>query len=350
VTWTFRPAARAWRSPAGPTAPVAFHASLAGYAPTPLVELPELAAELGVGRVLVKDESERLGLPAFKILGVSWAVHQILRTGRPRAVLTASDGNHGWALARVAAQRGLHAQVYLPDGVHRAVRAAIAAEGATVVDVPGSYDAAVAAAAADADAGGGVLVQDTAWAGYEEIPAWIVEGYVTLFAELDAQLSAAPNLVIVPAGVGSPAQAAVTHYRRPGLTPAPALLTVEPDSAACVLESLTRDRPRRVANGATIMAGLNCGTISRLAWPVLRAGLDAACSVNDRAAATAAADLARLGVAAGPCGAAALAAARVVLTDRHRAGQLGVSDKSVVVLLSTEGRAANPYREENLHE
>ncbi len=134
------------------------------------------------------------------------------------------------------------------------------------------------------------------------------------------------------------------------LTPAPALLTVEPDSAACVLESLTRDRPRRVATGATIMAGLNCGTISRLAWPVLRAGLDAACSVNDRAAATAAADLARLGVAAGPCGAAALAAARVVLTDRHRAGQLGVSDKSVVVLLSTEGRAANPYREENLHE
>ena len=87
-----------------------------------------------------------------------------------------------------------------------------------------------------------------------------------------------------------------------------------------------------------------------LAWPVLRAGLDAACSVSDRAAATAAADLARLGVPAGPCGAAALAAARVVLTDRHRAGQLGVSDKSVVVLLSTEGRAANPYREENLHE
>ncbi|HEU5266168.1 MAG TPA: pyridoxal-phosphate dependent enzyme, partial [Jatrophihabitans sp.] len=250
MTWTFRPAARSWRAPVAAGAPVAFHASLPGYVPTPLVELPELAGELGVGRLLVKDESARLGLPAFKILGASWAVHQILRTGTPRAVLTASDGNHGWALARVAAQHRLPARVYLPEGVHPAVRAAVAAEGATVVDVPGSYDAAVAAAAADADAGGGVLVQDTAWAGYDEIPGWIVQGYLTLFAELDAQLRAAPDLVIVPAGVGSLAQAAVTHYRRPGLTAAPALLTVEPDGAACVLESLTRDRPYRVETGA----------------------------------------------------------------------------------------------------
>jgi diaminopropionate ammonia-lyase len=350
VTWTFRPAARAWRGRAGPTAPTAFHGSLPGYAPTPLVELPELAGELGVGRLLVKDESARLGLPAFKILGVSWAMHQMLQRGTPRAVLTASDGNHGWALARVAAQHRLAARVYLPDGVHPAVRAAIAAEGATVIDVPGSYDAAVTAAAADAQTGGGVLVQDTAWAGYEDIPGWIVEGYLTLFAELDEQLRAAPDLVIVPAGVGSLAQAAVTHYRRPGPPRAPAVLTVEPDTAGCVLESLTRDRVCPVSTGSTIMAGLNCGTVSRLAWPVLRAGLDAACSVSDHAAATAAADLARLGVPVGPCGAAALAAARVALPDRSRAAELGVSDTSVVVLLATEGRAANPYREEDLHE
>jgi diaminopropionate ammonia-lyase len=351
VTWTFRPWARAWRCSAGArTAPVAFHEALAGYAPTPLVELPVLARELGVGRVLVKDESTRLGLPAFKVLGVSWAVRRILDTSTPRALVTASDGNHGWALARVAARHGLGARVYLPDGVRPAVRAAIAAEGATVIDVSGSYDTAVRAAAADADSDGGVLVQDTAWAGYEQIPGWIVEGYLTLFAELDAQLPAGPDLVIVPVGVGSLAQAATSHYRRRALEKAPALLAVEPDAAACLLDNLRHDRLRTVATGATIMTGLNCGTVSRLAWPVLRAGLDAACSVSDRAAAAAAADLVRLGVPAGPCGAASLAAARDVLTDPNRAAQLGVTADSVVVLLCTEGQAANPSREENRRE
>jgi diaminopropionate ammonia-lyase len=339
--WTFRPAARAWRG-ADAAAPVAFHSALPGYTPTRLVELPALAGELGVGRVLVKDESARLGLPAFKILGASWAVRRLLETSTPGALVAASDGNHGRALARVAAWHGLPARIYLPSGVHPAAHAAIEAEDATVIDVPGSYDTAVAAAAADAETSDGALVQDTAWAGYEKIPGWIVEGYLTLFAELDDQLTAAPGLVIVPAGVGSLAQAAVTHYRRAGLGAAPALLAVEPDTAACVLASLAHGELRAVATTATIMAGLNCGTVSCSAWPLLRAGLDAACSISDHAAAVAAADLARLGVPAGPCGAAPLAAAREVLTDPDRARQLGVTCHSVVVLLCTEGQAANP--------
>lgn len=349
MTWTFRPGAGAWRG-AVAAAPVAFHAGLPGYAPTPLVELPTLAAELGVGRVVVKDETARLGLPAFKVLGTAWAVHRLLQTSTPAALVTASDGNHGRAIARVAGWHGLPARVYLPDGVHPAARAAIAAEGATVIDVPGSYDHAVATAAADAAADDGVLVQDTAWAGYEQIPGWIVEGYLTLFAELDDQLAAAPDLVIVPAGVGSLAQAAVSHYRRAGLGAAPALLTVEPHSAACLLESLVHDQLRTVATNATIMAGLNCGTPSRSAWPLLRAGLDAACSVSDQTAATAATDLARLGVPAGPCGAAALAAAREVFTVGRRADQLRLTDHSVVVLLCTEGQAANPRSRGETHE
>lgn len=347
MAWTFRAGARVWRG-ASAAAPVAFHEALPGYAPTPLVELPTVAGELGVGRVLVKDESARLGLPAFKVLGVSWAVQRMLETSTPTALVTASAGNHGRAVARVAAQHGLPARVYLPDGVHPAARAAIQVEGGTVIDIPGSYDMAVAAAAADARAGGGALAQDTAWAGYEQIPSWIVEGYLTLFAEMDDQLTAPPDLVIVPAGAGSLAQAAVTHYRRAGLSAAPALLTVEPHHAACLLDSLAHDEPRTLTTAPTSMAGLNCGTVSAAAWPLLRSGLDAACSVSDHAAETAAADLAQLGVPAGPCGAAALAAAREVLTDRDRADQLAVTEHSVVVLLCTEGQAANPYREENL--
>ncbi|MER6945574.1 pyridoxal-phosphate dependent enzyme [Nonomuraea sp. NPDC000554] len=383
-----RPAARAWTCAPAPAQVRDFHTGLPGYAPTPLAELPALAAELGVGRVFVKDESRRLGLPAFKALGASWAIHQVLsrRTDDgPVRLVTATDGNHGRAVARMARLLGQHAQVFVPrDGVHPAAVAAIEAEGAEVVQVAGSYDDAVllAADAADAaDGPGAVLVQDTAWPGYEEIPGWIVEGYSTLFAELDAQLSGAgagsPGLVVVPAGVGSLAQAAITHYRSRHAGPVGvgsggsagpveagvALLTVEPDSAACVLASLLSGEPVSVATGATIMAGLNCGTPSSLAWPYLRDGLDAAVAVTDVDSARAARDLAALGVCAGPCGAAALAGARAALTGEHRSASraapadgsgrcagpaaglrqaLGVGPGSTVVLLCTEGADANP--------
>lgn len=341
MSWVSRPGARDWRGPAS-VPPLTFHSGLPGYAPTPLVELPDLAAGLGIGRLLVKDESLRLGLPAFKILGASWAVHRLLQSEAPRGLVTASDGNHGRALARVARWHGLPARVYLPDGVHPAARAAIEAEGATVIQVPGSYDDAVAEAAADAAARGDSLVQDVAWPGYEQVPQWIVEGYLTLFAEVDEQLAATPDLVIVPAGVGSLAQAAVTHYRRAGLQSAPALLTVEPASAACIQESLRHNERRTVTCQSTIMAGLNCGTPSSLAWPVLQAGLDGACSISDGAAAVAAADLAGGDIAAGPCGAAPLAALRDVIGDPDAAAQLGLTTASVVVLVCTEGREANP--------
>ena len=355
LPWCARPAARSWTCPPAPAAVRDFHTSLPGYAPTPLTELPALAAELAVGRVFVKDESSRLGLPAFKALGASWAVHRVLTeraahdpgTG-PVTLVSATDGNHGRAVARTARLLGLRAHIFVPRGVHPDAVTAIAAEGARVTRVPGPYDEAVrraAEAAADADA---VLVQDTAFPGYEKIPGWIVEGYATLCAEVDEQLAAAgapaPGLVAVPVGVGSLAQAVVTHYRsRPS---GPALMSVEPQSAACVLESLTLGAPVSVTTGETAMAGLNCGTPSSIAWPVLHAGLDAAVAVTDADSARAARDLAALGVSSGPCGAAALAGVRSALggagaDDRRTA--LGLGPASVVVLLSTEGTAANPH-------
>ncbi|NUW41295.1 diaminopropionate ammonia-lyase [Nonomuraea rhodomycinica] len=356
--WFARAGARDWRCPPAPARVRDFHASLPGYAPTPLAELPALAAELSVGRVFVKDESSRLGLPAFKALGASWAVHRALAErapdgdGRGAAVtlVTATDGNHGRAVARTARLLGLRARVLVPRGVHPQAVAAIAAEGAEVTEVAGSYDDAVRLAAETAAAPGALLVQDTAWPGYERIPGWIVEGYSTLLAETDTQLAAAgvtsPGLVAVPAGVGSLAQAVVTHYRSRTAGRPPALLAVEPDAAACVLASLVRGEPVAVTTGETIMAGLNCGTPSSAAWPYLRDGLDAAVAVTDADAACAARDLAALGVSSGPCGAAALAGVRAALTgDGHgeRRAALGLAPDAALVLLSTEGAAANPH-------
>jgi diaminopropionate ammonia-lyase len=379
-----------------------FHAELPGYRPTALTELPALADELGVGRVLVKDESTRMGLGAFKVLGASWAIARLLSendsvsenggvseggrvseggwvsgNGRvtlgdvrraaaanPVELVTATDGNHGRAVAWMARLLGLEARVFVPRVVSERARAAIAAEGATVTVGGDSYDEAVEQAAAYAgdhqrvtDSAGGrrvtgnagghegqgrLLVQDTAWAGYESVPGWIVEGYGTLLAELDGQFAerdlAGPDLVSVPVGVGSLAQAVVTHYRRGGL--APAVLAVEPETAAGVLASLHDEARRSVSTGETVMAGLNCGTPSSLAWPVLAGGLDAAIAVSDQLATQAGADLAGLGVRSGPSGAASLAGVRAALTgpgaEARRAG-LGVTGSSVVLLLSTEG-------------
>ncbi|MCF2528953.1 diaminopropionate ammonia-lyase [Yinghuangia soli] len=349
--------ARAWRCDPAPGEVRDFHASLPGYVPTPLTEIPALAAELKVGRVFAKDESQRLGLPAFKALGASWAAHRILAeraakdpTAGPVTLVTATDGNHGRAVARTARLLGQRAHVFVPHGVHPEAVAAIAAERAEVTEVAGPYDDAVRAAAEAAEAADTVLIQDTAWPGYEEIPGWIVEGYSTLCAEIDEQLAAAgagggPDIVCVPAGVGSLAQAVVTHYRSRPPGRAAALLCVEPEAAACVLESLRRGELTSVDTGETTMAGLNCGTPSSIAWPFLRNGLDGAVAVSDAAGARAAADLAAAGVSSGPCGAAALAGLRAALTgadaDAHRAA-LGLDATSVVVLLSTEGTAANP--------
>jgi diaminopropionate ammonia-lyase len=370
VTWYCRPAARGWRCAPQPESALSFHAGLPGYLPTPLVELPALAAELGVGRVMVKDESSRLGLPAYKVLGASWAIARLLARragltgalslaqlkdaapGNRLTLVTATDGNHGRAVARTASMLGLDAHVVVPQAVPEHAVSAIAAEGAAVTRMNGTYDQAVQRAAAyAASRPDAELVQDVAWPGYEEVPGWIVEGYATLLHEIDAELAerrfARPGMIVVPAGVGSLAQAVIAHCRRrpveDGPASATAVLTVEPDSAACVLTSLLTGTAQTVPTGTTIMAGLNCGTPSSAAWPYLRAGLDAAVAVSDAAASRAVADLAQLGMSAGPSGAAALAGARAALTGPGSPGRrsdLGIDDTSAVILLNTEGAAA----------
>ncbi|MEP9381375.1 pyridoxal-phosphate dependent enzyme [Nocardioides cheoyonin] len=315
-------------------APVAYHRTLPGYAPTPLVEVP---AGPGTGRVLVKDESHRFDLGAFKLLGASWACERALEGRTDVVLVTATDGNHGRAVARSARLRGLAARVYMPPSADVVVRR-IEAEGATLVHVDGSYDDAVAAAAAYAEKdAAAVLVQDTAWEGYEEIPGWIVEGYETLFVELDRQLEdqlgTAPDLVAVPVGVGSLAQAAVAHYESTRTR----LLAVEPDTAACLLRSLEAGGPVRVGTPGTIMNGLNCGTVSSLAWPLLRDGLDAAVAVTDDQTRAAMDELGAAGVGSGPSGAAAYAGLRAVLADDAAREAMGLGETSVVVALSTEG-------------
>ena len=356
----WRPRARKWSYESVQGAAKEFHSSLPGYRPTPLVELPELAAELGVAAVFVKDESNRLGLPAFKILGASWAVDCALsqrggfeparslaelrdRSG-PATLVTATDGNHGRALARVAALLGLAARIYVPAGTSQESVQAIASEGAQILQTDLVYDEVVwAAATSTAGHPDDLLIQDTAWRGYEEVPGWIVEGYGTLFHEICVHLGErATHLVAVPTGVGSLLQAALQHYRDPALDQRPAVLAVEPVTAACVTASLAAGKPISIdTSEPTIMAGLNCGSVSTIAWPAIREGLDACVTVTDEQARVAMHRLNELDVPAGPCGGASLAGVREALSNPDHRALLSITADSALVLISTDGAAAD---------
>ena len=307
-----------------PASPLAFHRSLAGYAVTPLVDAPAAAGALGVRRVLVKDESSRLGLPSFKVLGASWAIHRALQERRSAvrpALVCATDGNHGRAVARMAQLLGLEATVFVPSAMVAARRAAITGEGARVQVVDGTYDDAVEQAAALAGPDR-LVIQDTAWPGYETVPAWVIEGYATIGAEIDVE----PDVVAVQIGVGSFAAAMVRRFA------GARIVGVEPVSAACALASAEAGAPTEVPGPHdSSMAGLNCGRPSPVAWPLLSRGIEAFIAVADDRADEAVALLAADGITAGESGAAGLAGLLAFRAD------LALSADATVLVVNTEG-------------
>jgi diaminopropionate ammonia-lyase len=287
----------------------AVHRSLPEYRPTPLLSLPNLAHELSVGEILVKDESHRFGLNAFKALGSAYAIYRFVQkhlqeSGRqcpaadqfyreptlPKGTFvfcTATDGNHGRGVAWVARKLGQDAVIYMPKNSARARIENIRKESAEVVVVDGTYDDAVARCAKDALARGWQIISDTSWPGYEEIPRWIQAGYLTMFEEIHADNDADVDIVIVPAGVGALAAAAAWYYNRVYPEPRPKLVSVEPIGADCLLQSILSETGEPVSlkgQFASIMAGLNCGTPSRIAWPFVKQGFDLFMTVTDDAA------------------------------------------------------------------
>jgi diaminopropionate ammonia-lyase len=346
-------------------AALAFHRSLPGYGPTPLLEAPELAHSLGIGQVLIKDESSRLGLPAFKILGASWAVYRALsgRAGlpglearttfdevvrqtsslRPLTLVTATDGNHGRAVAHVAALFGLDAKIFVPSGTAQARIAGIASEGASVEVVDGTYEDAVERAASEAN-DRCLIISDNSWPGYEQIPQWVAEGYATILWEIEDDLARrgelGPDLFPVQFGVGALAAAVVRHYR-PKAEVQPRIISVEPLPAACALASIEAGRIVTVPGPHdSIMAGLNCGRVSIVAWPVAARGIDAFLAIPDERAREAMRALAQLGVVAGETGAAGLAGLIELLTgteNAQRRVELGVTERSRALVIVTEG-------------
>ncbi|CAD0082939.1 unnamed protein product [Aureobasidium vineae] len=331
-----------------------FHKALIGYEPTSLLSLDDLAAELGLGGIYVKDESSRFGLPSFKASGASWGcfralishldlefesatLEQVASIARDRKcrLLAATDGNHGRAIAWMARSFGIESSIYVPHDLHPNFLRLIAAEGAEVVVVQGDYDFAVSTAASAAAASkNNILVQDTAFEGYEDIPTWIIDGYATIFAEMEEQLqglNVQPTTIITPVGVGSLAQAVIRYARgrRNFQT-----VAVEPDTAACLHASLVAGEATSIVTSNTVNAGCNCGTLSSISWPYLRDYIDLSTTVSDFETHVAVQDMHRHGVNAGPCGASGLAALKRLVAEGH------VAKGSSVILINTEAKRA----------
>lgn len=338
-----------------------FHKRLPGYAQTPLRSVPELADRIGIGTVLIKDESERLGLPAFKMLGASWASYRsiLAHTGidpeawstleelvalidphLPLTLATATDGNHGRAVARIAGMLGLSARIWVPSGTADARITAIESEGATVTVVDGTYDDAVSTASLVAD-GSTLVVSDTSWPGYETVPQWVIDGYTTMLSEIDEQTASQglpdPTTIVAPMGVGALGAAIVRHYA--GCDPRPVIVGAEPTNAACVMAAFEADEVVTIPGPHdTIMVGMSCGTASSVALPTIRAGLRATVSFDDEWAEEAMRILAHEGIVAGETGAATFATLLALVDRRPDLREtLNLTADDVALVIVTEG-------------
>lgn len=288
-------------------------ASWPGYQPTPLVDLPHLAAKFGVGAIGFKDESRRFSLNSFKALGGAYAVARLLgreiarRSGRTGplghdalasgehaglaseiTVTCATDGNHGRSVAWGAQTFGCRCVIFIHATVSDGRKQAIEAFGAEVRRVSGNYDDSVRAAQEAADANGWFVVSDTSYPGYTDVPRDVMQGYALMAAEADRQwpdmwgADQPPTHIVIQAGVGGVAAAVISYFWEKRGHLRPLSIAVEPENAACVFESVREGRRIPVTGDLeTIMAGLACGEVSLIAWDVLVGGLDAALMIPD---------------------------------------------------------------------
>lgn len=347
-----------------------FHASFPMYRETPLTELRETAEELGLGTIYIKDESYRFGLNAFKVLGGSYAIGSYLagRLGKTIEELsyeeliseqtkkalgeitfvTATDGNHGRGVAWTASKLRQKAVVYMPKGSARERLANILAEGADAAITDLNYDEAVRLANRQAEEKGWVMVQDTAWEGYEDIPEWIMQGYGTMGYEAYTQLPEKPTHIFLQAGVGSMAGAVAGFFASVYGEERPLITIVEPSQADCLFRTAeAADGKLHFVTGqmCTIMAGLACGEPCSIGWNVLKDYADYFISCPDYMAAQGMRILAGPAkgdprIISGESGAAAFGCVTEIMRDSNYADireKLKLNEDSRVLFFSTEG-------------
>lgn len=357
----------------------AFHSRIPGYHTSPLKSLPRLASLLGLGGIWVKDESFRLSLSSFKVLGGSYAIYSFVKSElgmdeldifspegtrlvRDRlgdlTFAAATDGNHGRGVAWSASRLGFKSVIYVHEHTSQARIQAIESNGGRVEVVKGTYDDAVRQVYKDAKKNGWQVISDTSWPGYDDIPRWVMQGYTTAFAEAQQQFAAQgiirPSHVLVQAGVGSLAAATLGFYAQIFGPERPRSVVVEPDKAACLYLSAEKGdgEPHSFAGALdTIMAGLACGDPNPQAWRALWDTADAFVKCPDYVAAK---GMRVYGVplagdpfiVSGESGAATLGALMFIMQRPEYIPlreYLGLNRESEVLLINSEGNTDPTY-------
>ncbi|PSW05223.1 diaminopropionate ammonia-lyase [Photobacterium lipolyticum] len=348
----------------------AFHQKVEGYQPTPLQSLDCLAKEIGVGKILVKDEAYRFDLCAFKMLGGAYAIARLLcdeyqldintfdfdklknDITEKMTFATATDGNHGRGVAWAANKLGQNAVVYMPKGAADERVNNIRALGAKCIVTDMNYDDTVRLAIKTAEECGWKVVQDTAWEGYTKIPTWIMQGYTTMAAEAVDQMQSQginqPTHVFLQAGVGAMAGGVLGYLCDKFGADNLHSVVVEPDQADCIYRSgISADGGMVNVDGdlATIMVGLACGEPNPLGWPVLRDCSTQFVSCQDNVAALGmrvlgnplGSDPRVVSGESGAVGAGLLAAIYYHPQREELMAKMGLTKDSVVLLINTEG-------------
>jgi len=335
-----------------------------GYQPSPLRRLDQLAEQIGVAGIYYKDESQRFGLKSFKALGGAYAVARQLQekirqqngaaasigdllTGRYRSIVQdiviscATDGNHGRSVAWGCEMFGCACIIYIHRDVSEGRKQAMQALGAEVIRVDGNYDVLVKQADSDAAAHGRIIVSDTSYPGYVDIPRDVALGYTVMLAEAVEQMGdSIPTHVFIQAGVGGLAAAVCAYFWELWGAQRPRFIVVEPEQANCLQQSAAEGKPVAVDGDLeTLMAGLSCGEVSLLAWDILKPGADDFLTLSEDAVAPCMQLLAQgePAVEAGESAVAGLGAAIVAREDAEMSAKLGLDESSRIFVIGTEG-------------
>ena len=313
------------------------------YKPTPLIELNKLSSYLNVNNIYYKDEGFRFDLKSFKALGGAFAVNKIVKDTKAKTVSTATAGNHGRSVAWGAQRLGVECKIFISEFVSESRAEAMRNLGADVIRVKGNYDASLKECIKQSKNNNWEIVQDVSWEGYKTVPKYIMAGYTIMIKEIfDKIIDEKISHVFLQAGVGGMAAAAIAGFAKYSSN-VPYFITVEPEDAECVLQSIKNQKPTSInIQKESIMGGMSCGDVSSLAWEILKHSTNSSISISDDAIAPTVAllkqkEFSNEEIIAGECGVPGVISLISAMNDKNICNKINLNSQSNVLLIGCEG-------------
>ena len=313
------------------------------YKPTPLLKLDKLSSELFLKKIYYKDESKRFNLKSFKALGGAFAVEKIVNGRKNITVATATAGNHGRSVAWGAQKLGLNCKIFISENVSESRAKVMRDFGADVIQVKGNYDNSLKECIAQSQKNNWEIVQDTAWLGYELVPQYIMAGYTIMMKEIFDQINNDTiTHVFLQAGVGGMASAMVAGIAK-FLNSIPKIIIVEPENADCILKSIKNNKTTRIEiKKESIMGGMSCGEVSKVAWDILKSSTNYCVSIPDTMVARVSSLLANKNfsknkIEAGECATPGIIALKGICFNQKLKNKIKLNKNSKVLVFGCEG-------------